>query len=476
MSSTAPVARRLSFITKLSYGLGAVAFGVGGQALSTAVITQYLFIVMGVPALLVGTAIMVSQVVDALADPLLGRWSDTTRTRWGRRHPFMYAAAIPCSLAFYALWSPPTAWPAGALFIYMLLTLLVVRFFTAMYEIPSTALAPELAPDYHDRTILIAYRWLLGSAGAGVMIALLNLVFLRHDANHPLGILNRAGYSQWGSIAAVAILVSMLGSSLATHRLIPTLSLPPVRKIGAVAAIREVLATLTNRSLTVLMLSGLISGVGGGITTVMGPYLYLYFWGLPPQYLAGLVLVLVPATLAGTVLAPVASRRFGKKPTMIAVFAVSLVVSLIPISLRLIDLMPANGSPWLIPILFVDAFVSGLLSLMGSIIITSMVADVVEEDAVRSGERSEGLLFAANGLIPKISGGVGAFVGGLIITIVHFPAHAQQGSVAPALLHKLGLIYLPIAAVMSGLAIAVLQFYRIDQAAHERHLATLAGE
>ena len=84
------------------------------------------------------------------------------------------------------------------------------------------------------------------------------------------------------------------------------------------------------------------------------------------------------------------------------------------------------------------------------------------------------MLFAANSLIPKISGGVGAFIGGLIITIVHFPVHAQQGAVAPALLRQLGLIYLPIAAVMSGLAIVALQFYRIDQASHERHLRTLA--
>lgn len=466
--------RPLSFTTKFSYGLGAVAFGVGGQALSAAVISQYLFIVMGVPALLVGTAIMVSQIIDALADPLLGYWSDATRSRWGRRHPFLYAAAIPCSLAYYALWHPPVAWSGGALFIYMLLALIVVRFFTAMYEIPSSALAPELAPDYHDRTGLLAWRWLLGSAGAGLMIALLNLVYLRHDADHPLGILNRVGYSRWGTIAAVAILVSMLGSSLATHRLIPTLSLPPVRRIGTLAALREVFATLTNRSLLVLMASGLISGVGGGVTTALNPFLYLYFWGLPPQYLAGLVLVMVPATLAGTVLAPVASRRFGKKPTMIAVFAVSLVTSLIPISLRLGGAMPANGSPWLVPILFTDAFIAGLLNLIGYIVIASMVGDVVEENAVRSGVRSEGLLFAANGLIPKISGGVGAFIGGLIITIVHFPAHAQQGAVAPALLRQLGLIYLPIAAVMSGMAIVALQFYRIDQAAHERHLRTLA--
>ncbi len=166
----APAARarpRLGLATRMGYGLGSVAFGIASQALSTSIISQYLFIVIGVPAVLIGGAIMISQVVDAFVDPLLGQWSDNVRTPWGRRHPFMYAAAIPGALAFYALWHPPTAWPLGQLFGYMVVVLIIVRFFNAMYEIPSSALAPELAPGYDDRTALQAYRFVFGIAGAG---------------------------------------------------------------------------------------------------------------------------------------------------------------------------------------------------------------------------------------------------------------------------------------------------------------------
>ena len=471
----APAAPRLGLTTKMSFGLGAIAFGVASQALSTAIISQYLFIVIGIPALLIGTAIMISQIVDAFADPILGQWSDSVRTPWGRRHPFMYASAIPGALAFWALWHPPGGWSAQALFFYMVAVLVVVRFFNAMYEIPSSALTPELAPDYHDRTSLIAWRWVFGVAGATVMTTLLNMVYLRHDATHKLGILNRAGYGQWGTVAAVTILVSILVSTLATHRYIPRLNIPPVRRIGPTAALKEVLAALSNRSLIALMASGMLGAVASGVTAAMNPYLYLYFWGLSPQMVGLLTLAGLPAILIGAVLAPIVSRRFGKKTTMISLFTVSLFTSLLPIGLRLLGVMPANGSPWLPPILIADAALAAILGLMGYIIVGSMVSDVVEDNAVRTGVRSEGLLFAANGLIPKISGGFGAFGGSLIIALVHMPAHAQQGTVGPVILHQLGLIYLPVSAVMNGLAIAVLVYYRIDQAAHERNLALLAA-
>ena len=467
--------RRLGLTTKMGYGLGSVAFGIASQALSTSIISQYLFIVVGVPAVLVGGAIMISQIVDAFVDPLLGQWSDTVRTRWGRRHPFMYASAVPCALAFYALWHPPTARPLGQLFGYMVAVLIVVRVFNAMYEIPSSALAPELAPDYDDRTALQAFRFVFGIAGAGVMIGLLNGVFLRHDATHPLGILNRAGYGQWGTIGAISIFVTILLSTLATHRFIPLLSAPSSRTATLGETVREVMATLSNPSLLVIVVSGFFSSLGSGVTAAMNPYMNLYFWGLSPQVVGLITLSGIPATLLGAMLAPILSRRFDKKPTMMTLFAVVIVTSLIPVGLRLIGLMPPNGSPLLVAILLVDSFLGIVLGLMGFIIVASMIGDVVEDNALRTGVRSEGLLFAANGLIPKLSGGVGAFLGSAIITLVHLPSHAQQGTLPAPMLHQLGLIFLPVSAVLNGLAIAVLAPYRIDRATHARNLAALAS-
>src|SRR6185312_11561691 len=90
-----------------------------------------------------------------------------------------------------------------------------------------------------------------------------------------------------------------------------------------------------------------------------------------------------------------------------------------------------------------------------------------------TGVRSEGLLFATNGLVPKFTAGLGAFFAGIIVTAVHFPAHAVQGSVPAATMRHLVLLYLPTYASLVIASIVVLVFYRIDKATHEQNLARL---
>jgi Na+/melibiose symporter-like transporter len=459
--------------TLYGYGLGAVASGIAGQALSTAVISQFLFLVVGMPALLVGVALMVSQIIDAFADPLIGLWSDRTRGRLGRRHGFMFASAVPCAVAFWALWHPPTAVKGDALFVYMLVVLVVVRLCTALYEIPSAALGPEITADYHARTRVIAVRLYFGIVAAGLMIVLLNVVFLRHDKTHTLGVLNRAGYSTWGEIAAVLILISTLWSSWSTRKLIPTLRRAPDRTGLRGLGVGEILGALRNPSLLVLTASGLASSIAVGIQAAVHPYLNLYFWGLSPQVAGVMLLAYGPAVFLGAVLARRVSERAGKKRAMISVFVASLIISLIPISLRLVGLMPPNGSPWLVPILLLDGFLVTGLSLMGTIVLGSMFADITDDSAVRTRAHTEGLLFAVRGLIPKIGAGIGAFGGSALIAVIGFPAHAQQGTVAPEVLRNLGLVYLPVTAGLNALAILLLRPYRLDQAAHERNLDAL---
>jgi Na+/melibiose symporter-like transporter len=135
--------------------------------------------------------------------------------------------------------------------------------------------------------------------------------------------------------------------------------------------------------------------------------------------------------------------------------------------------MVMNGSPWLTPILIADGMVTSTVSVVGYILVGSMMADVVEDVAVKTGVRSEGLLFATNGLLPKFTGGIGAFIAGVLLTLVHFPPHALKGSVSPELMRHLAMIYLPVTAFFSIVSIAVLGFYKIDRTTHERNLESL---
>ncbi|MGH6996774.1 MAG: MFS transporter, partial [Phenylobacterium sp.] len=96
----------ITFQTKALYGLGAAANIIKQRGITTFLLLFYNQVV-GLPPAMVSTAIMIALIFDAFVDPMVGQISDNTRSKWGRRHPFMYAAALPVAIAFYMIWNPP---------------------------------------------------------------------------------------------------------------------------------------------------------------------------------------------------------------------------------------------------------------------------------------------------------------------------------------------------------------------------------
>jgi Na+/melibiose symporter-like transporter len=469
-------APRLGLATKVSYGLGSVAQGVGLVALSTSVINYYLVSVVGLRPAVVGLVIMVSLIIDAVVDPAIGRWSDTFRSKLGRRHPFMYASTIPIALCTVLLWRHPAWISATGMPVYVFTVLVILRVAGGFYQIPSDALAPELAPDYHERTTLLSWRYFFGLFGLVFVSVLLNGVFLRRDAANPLGQNNPAGYANFGIAAAVIAVACILISAATTQRYIPFLQRPPRRRQSFGEAAREILTVITNPSLLAIMASGLVSGVAGGITESQRNFMSYDFWGLTPQVIAALTVAVAPASLLGVVAAPLLTRALDKKRTMMTVFTLSIFAGVVPVSLRLLGVLPPNGSPAIPIILGADLFIATVLGISGFVIVGSMIADVVEDSAVKTGIRSEGLLFAANGLLPKFTTGIGVMVGNFMLEFVRFPATAANGrivAVDPAIMHKLALISLPVGAILNLIAVGVLIFYRIDRGTHEANLEAL---
>jgi glycoside/pentoside/hexuronide:cation symporter, GPH family len=160
MNQLSPPRPALTLGTNILYGVGSVAFAVQVAALSS-LLMLFFNQVVGLPAARVGAAMMVTLTFDAICDPLIGEWSDHLRPRWGRRHPFIYAAAVPIAFAFYFLWNPPQGWSNQSLFIYLVAMLVAVPLLLSLYEIPSVALVPELTLDYDRRTGLMSSRFFL---------------------------------------------------------------------------------------------------------------------------------------------------------------------------------------------------------------------------------------------------------------------------------------------------------------------------
>jgi Na+/melibiose symporter-like transporter len=125
-------------------------------------------------------------------------------------------------------------------------------------------------------------------------------------------------------------------------------------------------------------------------------------------------------------------------------------------------------------ILILDQLTIGLLSTTGFIIVTSMLADVVEEVQVKTGRRAEGVLFAADSLLRKFSTSFAVALPGLLLNLVKFPRHATPGQVPASVLTHLAEIYLPLITVLYLCSTSLLMIYRGDRSRHEANLEKIA--
>jgi GPH family glycoside/pentoside/hexuronide:cation symporter len=462
------------FRTRLTYGMGSIAFGAKLQLLN--LLLLFYNQVLGLPAAAVSTVLAISIALEAIWDPLVGYMSDHTRTRLGRRHPYLYGVAVPLAVAVALLWGPPSGLSQSEILVWFVVFAIAVRLLIALHEVPSSALLPELTHDYHARTNLVSYRWFFFTLGAAIMTVLSYGVFLRSTPEHPFGQLNRAGYAPLGIAIAVVMLVAILISALGTHRQIPKLSIPPAHSGGVGAAFRSIIATLSNWNFLVIAISGLVYGINRGVNDGLQVYVSTFFWGLPSETLLWLNLIALPASFAAAFFAPALSRRFGKRQSCIAVFLASVVIGNLVYAAALLDLMPPRGSTAQFVILLADRFAAIALGVAGFIIVSSMIADIVEEIQVKTGKRSEGLLFSADTFLQKLTSGAASILPGMLLALVAFPAKADPATLDPQIMYNLIWILMPLTFVLGLAGTLILWFYRIDRGAHEMNLARLAAQ
>jgi len=467
--STANTPARLPLHTKILFGLGSMSDGAQLQLVG-GVLLLYYNQILKLPAQWVSLALGISLFVDAFWDPLLGHVSDNLRTRLGRRHGLMYFAAVPAGMAFTALWLPPAGLTTFQLFLWLLGCVMAFRLFHSCYMVPSGALTPELAPDYHDRTTLIGYRWMLGAIGGAITAVLTYGVFLRKTPQYALGQLNPAGYSPMAITIGLFIAATILISSLGTHSRIPTLHRPPARRPSLIESLREIGATLNNRNFVIALMAGMLGATSTALYQGLTIYFSTYMFHLPSSNIMVLILTLVVSAPLAFMVAPATSRRWGKRNACMGLFFASLLFTHGPIVLRLLGLFPQNGSPLLLPILMVNNTLGGILGMGGFILSTSMIADIVEENQIKTGRRSEGLLFSADALLNKIVSGMATILPGLLLAAVHFPEGAKPDGLDPSVMRNLAMIYVPLAAGFSIISIATWRLYRITERDHTDHL------
>jgi GPH family glycoside/pentoside/hexuronide:cation symporter len=469
-----PAAPKVPSRMKLAYGSGAIAYGIKDNGFAVFLLIFYNQVI-GLPANLVGLAVMVALIIDAFVDPVIGHLSDRTNTRWGRRHPWLYASIIPVGLSWFLLWNPPDWGQTGTL-IYLILSSILVRTAIALNEVPSLAMLPEITQDYHERTDVIRYRFLFGWVGGLFLLWLAYAVFLAPTPDQPAGLLRREGYDAYAWSGVIMMMAAILTVALGTHRALakPPAKLPP--RLPLREELRAMGRTLRNPAFLTLMGAGVFAYANQGLNFATSTYMQTYVWEFPRWALATWPITLLVGVALAFVIAPPVSRRWGKKHAAAGMAALGVVFGLAPYALRLAGLFPANGAPATLPLFLLFTTLATSFAVATMMLVGSMLADVVEDSEMRTGHREEGLFFAGNLFMQKCVTGIGTFAAGILISAAGFPDNAAPGMVEPAVIERLMLWFTIITALFIGGAVLVFLRFPLGEADHAERLARLRRE
>jgi GPH family glycoside/pentoside/hexuronide:cation symporter len=464
---------RASLSTQMFYGSGSIAIGIKNNLLGTYLLIYYNQ-VLGLDAGIAALAMAIALIFDAVSDPLVGIWSDRVRSRWGRRHPFMYAAILPFAGSYYLLLSDPGDITDHGLFARLLVLLVILRISMTFYEVPRGALAPELSKDYDQRNALSAWAMAFGWLGGAGIAFIANRYFLD-------SFVDREGYQTLAFWGGLGIFVGSVVSCLGTHRNIPNLHAPEPRSANYLVFLREARETLANRSWLVLFFAGCIYALLVGLEQGVGTYYNEYLWQWKPETIAPFAFFQALAVIGAVALAhPIAKGR-NKKHIAVGIFMFTIIVGPLPVFLRLLDLSfglslsPANGSDLLWWILLIHSASMAALGALGFVFIGSMGMEIVEQAQQRTGRREEGLLGTVNSFVHKLVGAGGVLVSGIIISIVGFDDPVVDRSVlyGGEAIIQFGWIHVVIGFFLPIFSTLLVLLFDIDRDIHSSNLTDL---
>jgi GPH family glycoside/pentoside/hexuronide:cation symporter len=453
---------RIPFHLKVVYGMGAFVNNTLAAAIGNMMIVLNLG--LGMSPALVGLLGALPRLTDALTDPIMGYTSDNTRTRWGRRRPYIFVGAISVAIVFTLLWQLPAGKSEGWYFWYFLGGSLIFFLAYTVYATPWVALGYELTPDYHERTRLMGTQNFFGNIAYMISPYFLMIMYLPVFGDVVTG----AGYLAM-IIAVVVIGLGILPAIFLRERFNAVAAEEGEQKGGSRLAhvvmdfLRGFGKSLSFKPFLKLCIATFLVFNGFILIAAFQSYVIIYYvFGGNKE--AGSVFVghsgLVQAISALAVIGLVTwlATKFGKRKA----FYFSTGISMVGYALKWFCYTPDN--PWLvlIPAPLMAFGLAGLFTLM-----PSMVADVVDADELNTHERREGMYGSIFWWVVKLGQSVAILGGGLLLVWTGFDVELGGNQTAEAItLMRLCDAIIP--CVASGIAIWSIASYSItEEKAHE---------
>jgi GPH family glycoside/pentoside/hexuronide:cation symporter len=448
---------------KLLYATGSLGVALSYQAVGTYI--QFFYIdILGLKASLVGLGWSLYGIWNAVNDPLAGHLSDRTRTRWGRRRPWIAGAFIPLGLFFYLLWVPPAALVHGGqapLFAWFMAAVLVFDLFWTLVVMNWAAVFPEMIPEPQERAGVSGWRQLFTVLGLLVGVAL------------PPAMVG----ADWSGRGSMALLLAVVTSTAFGLALLGIRD-PATHTESALPLGRSLLASWRSRPFRWFLIANLHKEFIYSLLTASVP-----FWA---KYV---LLIQAPATVAGM------NLDAGLQTSLLLGSAFIMAMPALPAwtalarrvgARRCWQIAQAAFALAMVGVFLAGDFLSGVaamslagLALSGLLVTPDLlIADVIDEDETVTGLRREGVFFGLNGFAIRFAFTMQGLATGAILHVTRY-VPSSPGDLYPvqAPTARLGIqslmALLPILA--SAIVIAALQRYPLHGERYRAMRRALAG-
>lgn len=436
---------RLTLYQKVGWAAGdlGVASYVGA---TMAFLLFYLTEAKGVPAALAGVAVLIPRLIDVVADPLIGIWSDRTRHSLGRRRPWLLYGSVVFGLGFWLMFALPGE--GAAIVPVFMLVYTLAGFAYSAYAVPHNAMAAELTDDARERAGLMGYKMLAARFGIVVVTVLGSQIF---TSTTDL----RSGFALFGMVFGLFVTATGLVSFVATREAPQTVDGKSHQSI-----LKDLTELRHNQPLKVLLAAFLLqnAAIGAGATAALY-YITLYI-GLPASTAAILLATIgIVATMATPIWVLVV-RRLGKRPTWHLSMAMTGTVSFA------VFFLVEPGAATALAIFMV---VQGMGDAGTQLAPNAMAPDTVEvTEESTGGGRREGVVAGAFYATLKLGMAIGGFLSSLVFALFGFSSGvgAELQSAEAVFGVKVAYTLLPLG--LWGAAALVLTRYRLDEASHAR--------
>ena len=407
---------RVPVRTKIAYGLGG-SIDMWGHWLYPNLAYPVFNIFLGLSPQLVGTALMLIRIVDALSDPLFGWLSDNARTRLGRRRPFILVGGLLAGLGLPLLFCIPAGWHGNIVFWWMLGSSLLFIPFVSCFNMPYQSLGNELTPDYHERTSVMSYKM--------VIQKFFEIAFFVGLPFTNLAIFTIAGTNKQNVLLGVQVFCAILGVIMMINSVLVFLNVKERYYEGVAARQKDKISfkesiyeTMKCAPFRLKMMAGLSFSLGTSMIGSLGYYATIYYVakgdtvsGNNWNGLMGLA-NMAGGFLGAPILAAVA-RRMGKKPTQLIICGIGLAV------FSSTWFLYNPNIPWL------QVFASGSIAFTAAgfyMMDQTIAADIMDYDELNTGKRREGSFSACTSWMNKAGNALGYFLSGWVLALTGFSA------------------------------------------------------